>query len=60
MLVVTSGPRLGDAEAGLVASLSSASFAVASGGLACVAAVGLIVIAFPQLAAFDARQPDPV
>jgi hypothetical protein len=59
MLVVTSGPRLGDLEAGLVASLSSAAFAVASGGLACVAAAGLVVLAFPALAAYDGRQVHP-
>ena len=52
-LVVTSGPRVGDIESGAVASLTSARFSMASGGLACVAGVALIVIAFPQLAAFD-------
>jgi MFS family permease len=60
MLVVTSGPRLGDLEAGVVASLSSAAFAVTSGGLACVAAVGFIVLAFPALAAYDVREAAPV
>ena len=60
MLVVTSGPRLGDLEAGVVASLSSASFAVASGGLACLASVGLIMLAFPALAAYDSREAVPV
>jgi MFS family permease len=52
-LVVTSGPRVGDVEAGAVASLTSARLSMASGGLACVAGVALIVLAFPQLAAFD-------
>jgi MFS family permease len=56
MLVVTSGPRLGDLESGLVASLASAGFAVVSGGLACMAAVGGVVLAFPQLAAYDGRR----
>jgi MFS family permease len=59
MLVVTSGPRLGDLEAGVVASLSSAAFAVTSGGLACVAAVGFILLAFPALAAYDVREAAP-
>src|SRR4051794_31798756 len=60
-LVVTSGPRLGDIEAGTVASLSSARFSMSSGGLACIAGVGLIVLAFPQLAAYDtARVAEPV
>jgi MFS family permease len=53
MLVVAGGPRLGDVEAGAVASIASPRFSVASGGLACVAGVGLIVIAFPQLAGYD-------
>ncbi|MEA2494293.1 MAG: hypothetical protein QOJ29_2204 [Thermoleophilaceae bacterium] len=57
-LVVTSGPRVGDIEAGAVASLTSARFSMASGGLACLAGVGLIVIAFPQLAAFDVERSE--
>jgi MFS family permease len=57
-LVVTSGPRVGDVEAGAIASLTSARFSMASGGLACVAGVLLIVIAFPRLAAFDLEQVD--
>src|SRR5205085_6128565 len=53
-LVVTSGPRVGDVESGVVASLTSARFSMASGGLACVAGVALIMLAFPALAAYDA------
>jgi MFS family permease len=55
MLVVTSGPRLGDLEAGLAAALVGVTAAVVSGGLACVAGVGAVVAAFPALAAYDAR-----
>jgi MFS family permease len=55
-LVVTSGPRVGDIEAGAVASLTTARFSMASGGVACIAGVALTVIAFPQLAAFDLEQ----
>jgi hypothetical protein len=54
MIVVTSGPRLGDVESGVVASLSSARFSVLSGGLACLAGVVAIVVAFPALLAYDA------
>jgi MFS family permease len=57
-LVVTSGPRVGDIESGAVASLTSARFSMASGGLACIAGVGLIMLAFPQLAAFDLERID--
>ena len=53
MLVVASGPRLGDVEAGAVASVATPRFSVVSGGLACVAGVGLVVAAFPALAAYD-------
>ena len=56
MLVVTSGPRLGDLESGIAASLTTAGVAVVSGGFACVAGVGLIVLLFPALAAYDGRQ----
>jgi MFS family permease len=52
-LVVTSGPRLGDLEAGIAASLTTASVAVVSGGFACVVGVAFIVVLFPALAAYD-------
>jgi MFS family permease len=54
-LVVTSGPRFGDIESGSIAGLSSARFSVVSGGLACVLGVGLIVLAFPALAAYGSE-----
>jgi len=57
MLVVTSGPRLGDLESGIAASLTTVGVAVVSGGLACVAGVGLIVLLFPALAKFDSSRP---
>lgn len=52
-LVVTSGPRLGDIESGLVAGLTSAVASVAIGGFTCILGVGAVVLAFPELAAFD-------
>jgi MFS family permease len=55
-LVVTSGPRLGDIESGAVAGLTSPRFSVTSGGLACIAGVVLIVLAFPALARYDAEE----
>ncbi len=48
-LVVTSGPRIGDAEAALVAALVGPQFSVVSGGLLCVAGLGLVVRKFPEL-----------
>ena len=59
MLVVTSGPRLGDVESGLAASALGAQAAVVTGGLACVFSVGLTVWAFPQLVAYDGHRPMP-
>ncbi|HEY4096427.1 MAG TPA: MFS transporter [Baekduia sp.] len=52
-LVVTSGPRLGDVESGSVAALGGVRFSVVSGGLACVAGVGVIMLAFPALLRYD-------
>ena len=54
-LVVTSGPRLGDIEAGGVAALGGVRFSVVSGGLACVAGAALVAIAVPALLHYDAE-----
>jgi hypothetical protein len=48
-VVVTGGPKLGDLEAGLVASAVSPTFSVISGGLACIAGAGVVAIAYPEL-----------
>lgn len=55
-LVVTGGPRLGDVEAGTVASLTSPRISVFSGGLGCIVSALLVVKAFPQLARYDAER----
>ncbi|HXF57392.1 MAG TPA: MFS transporter [Actinomycetota bacterium] len=54
MMVVAGGPRLGDVEAGAVASLVSPWFSVVSGGVACV--VGALAVArwFPELRRYRA------
>ena len=57
--VVASGPRLGDFEAGAVASITTPAFAVLSGGLACIASVGVVAALFPQLAAYDGAREAP-
>ncbi len=54
--VVTGGPRLGDLEAGVVASATTAQFSVVSGGLACIAGVAMLARYRPELAAW--RPPD--
>lgn len=55
-LVVTSGPRLGDVEAGGAAALGGVRFSVVSGGLACAVGVVAVLAAFPALWTFDARR----
>ncbi len=48
-LVVTSGPRLGDAEAAAVAALAGPQFSVVSGGILCLAGLGAVLRLFPEL-----------
>jgi MFS family permease len=55
LLVVTSGPRLGDLEAAGVASVFGAQASVVSGGLLCLAGVAVVARAFPELAAHLSR-----
>jgi MFS family permease len=46
LLVVTGGPRLGDVEAGAIASITSAQASVVLGGVLCI--VGTAALAFPS------------
>jgi MFS family permease len=55
--VVAGGPRLGDLEAGLVASATSPAFSVVSGGLLCV--VGAVGLAIGMPAFWHYRSGDP-
>jgi len=52
---VTSAPRLGNLEAGGLASLTSIRFSVVSGGVACVAGCLLLVAAIPSLIRYEAK-----
>ena len=58
--VVTGGPRLGDAEAGTVAAVSTPRISVVSGGLACVAGVLVMARFLPGLARYDAGHEEAV
>ena len=58
--VVTGGPRLGDAEAGAVASLTSARFSVVSGGVACMVGVLAVARLLPEFTRYRTTQNDPV
>jgi MFS family permease len=64
MLSYTSGPALGNFEAGLVASLFSVRVSVVSGGVLCVVGCVVCALALPAFRAYDARRhhqaPDPV
>jgi MFS family permease len=55
IMVVTGGPRLGDAEAGAVGSLVSPSFSVVSGGFVCVFGVILLALVAPELGRYESR-----
>ncbi len=53
MISYMSGPHLGNARAGWVASLSTVSFSLWSGGVACVLAVVATSLALPKFWAYD-------
>ena len=46
---ITSGPRVGDVEAGLVASATSVQTSVVSGGLICIAGAAVVQLFLPAL-----------
>jgi MFS family permease len=60
MLVVAGGPRLGDAESGTVAALTSPRVSVVSGGLACIVSAGIVALTLPGLARYDGDIAAPV
>jgi MFS family permease len=57
IFVVAGGPRLGDLEAGLVATLFTPTISVVSGGLLCLAGVGVIAAKVPRFARWTAGDP---
>ena len=50
--ISSGGPRLGDFEAGVVASATSVPFSIVSGGLACVVGAFIIARKMPELDAY--------
>jgi len=52
---VASAPSLGNAEAGVVASLTSLRTSIVSGGIACVVGSVLLALAIPELWRYDAK-----
>jgi MFS family permease len=59
LAVVATGPTLGDVEAGVLGSLVSVPFSIVSGGLACIAGVGVIAALIPQFHRYDAKATPP-
>jgi len=51
------GPQLGEIEAGIVAQLFTAPFAIVSGGLGCILAVMWISRRWPQLRTYNGDEP---
>lgn len=51
------GPQLGEVEAGVVAQLFGAPFAIISGGIGCILAVAWVVRRWPQLWSVDRVEP---
>ena len=48
MISYTSGPKLGDAEAGIVATLFNVRTSIVSGGVLCVVGTAIISALLPQ------------
>jgi hypothetical protein len=53
------GPSAGQIRAGAVASVTSARFSLASGGLLCAGAVGLVCLALPGFTRYRAQASAP-
>ncbi|WKZ49075.1 MAG: MFS transporter [Anaerolineales bacterium] len=51
------GPQLGEAEAGVVASLFGVPFAIVSGGIGCIAGMFLVIWKWPQLISYNGDEP---
>ena len=57
MIFFQGGPQLGEVEAGVVAQLLGAPFAIVSGGIACILGMMLIVRKWPGLLAYNGDEP---
>jgi MFS family permease len=59
MLSYSTGPLLGNVEAGGVASATSVRFSIASGGILCVAGTVVVAALLPAFLRYDARRQAP-
>jgi MFS family permease len=57
MISYTSGPTLGNFEAGVVASFAGVRTSIVSGGVMCVVGTGVVLAFLPALWRYDARPP---
>lgn len=57
MIFFQGGPQLGEVEAGVVAQLLGAPFAIVSGGIACILGMLLIVRKWPALLNYNGDEP---
>ena len=55
--VVGTGPSLGNAEAGFLASLTTVRTSIVSGGIACIIGAGVLAILLPRYRRYDASNP---
>jgi MFS family permease len=55
MISWSSGPLLGDAEAGIVAALTTVRTSLVAGGIACVAGTAALALALPRFWSYDSR-----
>jgi MFS family permease len=57
LAVVGTGPSLGNAEAGLLASVTNVRFSIKFGGIACILGAGLLALVLPRYRRYDAANP---
>lgn len=57
LAVVGTGPSLGNAEAGLLASVTGVRFSIVSGGIACILGAGLLALVLPKYRRYDSAAP---
>jgi hypothetical protein len=57
LLFIGASNQLGAAESGFVAALTSAPFAVVSGGVACLAVLAVVALTNPALRAYRIARP---
>lgn len=55
--VVGTGPSLGNAEAGLLASVTGVRFSIVSGGIACIIGAGILALVLPRYRRYGAAEP---